>query len=165
MSAPLSVPSALAGIDLAGLSPQQAADLLNEHSRGSLAERMGITLVTVTPDRVEATMPVAGNTQPYGLLHGGASVVLAESIGSLGASLAASRAAGEPHRALGIEINASHLRSLREGLVRAVAVPLSVTRTLSVWSITVSEDGPAASPTICAVRLTCALRPAGRRGP
>ncbi|MBU6146722.1 MAG: hotdog fold thioesterase [Actinomycetales bacterium] len=182
----LSIPSALTGTDLAALDPVAAAAVLTAHSRGSLAERMGILLTWVTATRIEATMPIAGNTQPYGLLHGGASVVLAESIGSLGASLAASQAAGEPRLALGIEINASHHRSVREGHVHAIAVPLQMGRTIGVWSITIRSapdgeasdarntsfptdgpptDGPPTDgpPTdgpqlICTVRLTCALR-------
>ncbi|GMA19316.1 hypothetical protein GCM10025862_13370 [Arsenicicoccus piscis] len=86
-------------------------EVLRESGRGTLLERMGIELTSATKDRVTGTMPVSGNTQPYGLLHGGASVVLAETLGSYAAMLNA----GEGRIAVGVDINATHHRSLREG--------------------------------------------------
>ena len=82
---------------------------------------MGIEITEASPDRVVGTMPVEGNTQPYGLLHGGASVVLAESLGSIGAALHA----GRDRIAVGIEINATHHRSVTSGTVTGVATPVS----------------------------------------
>ena len=79
---------------------------------GTLLQLMGIVVSEATPDRVVATMPVKGNTQPYGLLHGGASCVLAESLGSIGSAL---HAAGYGKVAVGVDINATHHRAVREG--------------------------------------------------
>ena len=121
---------------------------------GTLAERMGIKIVSVVVEpavRVEATMPVAGNTQPYGLLHGGASCVLAETIGSLGAVLHA----GPGRIAVGIEINATHHRGARDGLVTAVATLAHGGRTLATFDILITdEDGRK----VCTARLTCLIR-------
>ena len=135
--------------------PEQApAELLDQMTRtgqGSLVDRMGITFASISADRVEGTMPVEGNRQPYGLLHGGASCVLAETLASVGAAMNA-----WPDRiAVGIEINASHHRSATEGLVRGVATPLRLGRTLSSWSVAIEDE---ASRLICTARVTCALR-------
>ena len=82
----------------------------------SLMQRMGIEVLEATPERLVATMPVEGNTQPYGLLHGGASVVLAETLGSIGAALHA----GLGKAVVGLDINATHHRAARSGLVTGV---------------------------------------------
>jgi len=120
---------------------------------GTLIERMGIGFVEVTAERLVATMPVAGNTQPYGLLHGGASVVLAETLGSFGAMLSA----GEGRVAVGVDINATHHRSARDGLVTAVATRVSAGRTLASYEVVVSDaDGRR----VCTSRITCLLRDA-----
>ena len=95
-------------------------DQANAMARGTLIERMGIVFTEVGADRLVATMPVEGNTQPYGLLHGGASVVLAETLGSFGSVLHA----GPDRVAVGIEINATHHRAARSGLVTGTATPL-----------------------------------------
>ncbi|MFD0594222.1 hotdog fold thioesterase [Catellatospora coxensis] len=87
--------------------------------QGALAERMGIKLLEATPERLVATMPVEGNTQPFGLLHGGASCVLAETLGSIGATLHGSTI-GRPY-AVGVDISATHHRAARSGLVTGVA--------------------------------------------
>lgn len=122
--------------------------------RGGLGERMGMEWLETTPQRVVARIPVAGNTQPFGLLHGGASAVLAESAGSVLANLNA----GPGRFAVGIELSCTHHRSAREGWVTAIATPLSVGRTLVTSQITVTdeEDRP-----VCTARLTCFLRDAG----
>ncbi|HZB67686.1 MAG TPA: hotdog fold thioesterase, partial [Ornithinibacter sp.] len=86
----------------------------------SLMDRMGIEVVEASPERLVATMPVAGNTQPYGLLHGGASVVLAETLGSIGSSLHA----GPDKAVVGLDINATHHRAARSGLVTGTATAL-----------------------------------------
>ncbi|MCU1674136.1 MAG: hypothetical protein JWN77_2249 [Frankiales bacterium] len=118
---------------------------------GELNEKLGVVFVEATPERVVATMPVEGNRQPYGLLHGGASVALAESLGSTLAALNC-----PPDRiAVGIEINATHHRSALSGLVTAVSTPLNVGRTL-VTSETVVRDDQ--DRRVCTVRLTCMLR-------
>lgn len=121
---------------------------------GTLLERMGIEVVEASASRVVLTMPVAGNTQPYGLLHGGASAVLAETAGSIGSAL---HAGIDSRIAVGIELNCTHHRSAREGTVTAVAEPLSLGRTLATWQIAITDDH---DRPICTSRLTCLLRDA-----
>ena len=119
----------------------------------SLMQRMGIVMVEASAERLVATMPVAGNTQPYGLLHGGASVVLAETLGSFGASLHA----GLGKAVVGLDINATHHRAARSGLVTGVATPISLGRTLACYEVVVTdEDGKR----ICTSRITCLIRDA-----
>lgn len=126
---------------------------MNDLSRGSLAERMGIRFVEASADRVVATMPVEGNTQPYGLMHGGASVVLAETIGSVASVLYA----GEGRIAVGIEISCSHHRGVTEGTVTGVATPLSRGRSLATYEIAITDDR---DRRVATARLTCMLRDA-----
>lgn len=116
-----------------------------------LAARMGIEIIEAGAERVVGRMPVAGNTQPYGLLHGGASCVLAESLGSTGASLHA----GPGRRAVGIEISATHHRSAEDGYVTGVATRLHGGRTLAAYEIVITDD---AGRRVCTSRLTCMLR-------
>jgi uncharacterized protein (TIGR00369 family) len=118
---------------------------------GTLPGRMGIKIVSASPGRVEATMPVAGNVQPYGLLHGGASCVLAETIGSLGAALHA----GTDRVVVGIEISATHHRGARDGLVTGVATLAHGGRTLATFDIVISDE---AGRRVCTSRLTCLIR-------
>lgn len=117
---------------------------------GELASKLGIEIVEYTPQRVVATMPVAGNRQPFGLLHGGATAALAETMGSFHGSLV-----GEGKAPLGIELSCTHHRSATEGLVTAVSVPLHVGRTLCTFEIVVSDQ---AERRICTARLTVLLR-------
>jgi uncharacterized protein (TIGR00369 family) len=117
---------------------------------GTLIERLGIEVTEVSADRAVGTMPVAGNTQPYGLLHGGASVALAETLGSL----AAMAHAGPGRIAVGIEVSASHHRSARDGFVTGTATPLHRGRTTATYEVVVVDD---AARRICTARLTCAL--------
>ena len=117
----------------------------------SLNHRMGIEITEVSRDRIVGTMPVEGNTQPYGLLHGGASVVLAETLGSTGSALHA----GPDRIVVGVDINATHHRAARSGLVTGVATPLSLGNTLCSWEVVVSdEDGKR----VCTSRITCLVR-------
>lgn len=104
--------------------------------KGALAERMGIEFIEFTVERAVATMPVEGNTQPVGLLHGGAYVVLGESLGSMHANLHA----GPGRLAVGIDINATHTRSATEGWVTGVCTPLHLGRSLTVHEIVVTDD-------------------------
>ncbi|MQY02242.1 PaaI family thioesterase [Actinomadura macrotermitis] len=120
---------------------------------GDLAKTMGIEFLEATPERVVARMPVKGNTQPYGLLHGGASCVLAETIGSTGAVLHA----GEGRIAVGVEINASHHRSATEGFVTGVATRAHGGRTLATYDIVITDEQ---DRRVCTARLTCMLRDA-----
>ena len=129
---------------------QEAVELL-QATMGELNQKLGVTFVEASPERVVATMPVEGNRQPYGLLHGGASVALAESLGSCIAALNC-----PPDRsAVGIEINATHHRSALSGLVTGVTTPLNVGRTLVTSETVVSDDQ---GRRVCTVRLTCMLR-------
>jgi 1,4-dihydroxy-2-naphthoyl-CoA hydrolase len=118
---------------------------------GGLARSMGVELVEASPERVVARMPVKGNTQPYGILHGGASCVLAESAGSVGAALHA----GPRRIAMGIEISATHHRSATEGHVTAVATQVHGGRTLATYEIVITDDQ---DRRVCTARLTCMLR-------
>lgn len=126
---------------------------MNADMRGTLLGRMGIVLIEATPERLVATMPVEGNTQPYGLLHGGASVVLAETLGSIGAQLHA----GPDRVAVGLDINATHHRAARSGTVTGTATVLSAGRTLVSYDVVVSDE---AGRRICTSRITCLLRDA-----
>jgi len=125
----------------------------NSGVAGTLGARMGITVIEASPQRVVATMPVEGNTQPYGLLHGGASCVLAESIGSLGAAMHAAQLFGGI--AVGIDINATHHRGVRAGIVTAVATPIRLGATIASYEIVITDE---ADERVCTARLTCAIR-------
>ncbi|GAA2917485.1 uncharacterized protein (TIGR00369 family) [Microbacterium keratanolyticum] len=103
---------------------------------GALAEKMGIEFTEFTLERSVATMPVEGNTQPVGLLHGGAYVVLGESLGSMAANLHA----GPGRLAVGVDINATHTRSATSGIVTGVCTPLHLGRSVTVHEIVVSDD-------------------------
>jgi len=120
--------------------------------RGALAEKMGIELLTASADEVSARMPVEGNTQPYGILHGGATVVLAETVGSFAAAIHA----GSDFIAMGVEVGATHHRAVREGYVTATARPLHLGRQMASYVIDVVDDAGKRTATC---RLTCLLRP------
>ncbi|RKN04346.1 PaaI family thioesterase [Streptomyces radicis] len=122
-------------------------------SAGSLGERMGVSVLEASPEKVIGTLPVEGNTQPYGLLHGGASAVLAETLGSVGAMLHA----GPNKVAMGVDLNCTHHRAVRSGLVTGVATPAHTGRTSATYDITITDE---AGKRVCTARLTCALRPA-----
>lgn len=139
-----------------GSEPQPPAvpdpEAIRELSDASLLVRMGIEILEASALRVVARMPVAGNTQPYGLLHGGASAVLAETVGSIGSAIHAGLGS---RIAMGIELNCTHHRAATEGFVMAVATPLSLGRTLATWDIAISDEQ---GRRICTSRLTCLLR-------
>lgn len=123
---------------------------------GSLASEgvhktLGIELVSVSPTRVELRLEVGPAVhQPHGLLHGGVSALLAESAASIGGM-----AAAQPgHRVVGVELNASHVRAMRSGVLTAVATPVKVGRRLQVWSVELTDEHGA---TVCASRCTLAV--------
>jgi len=120
----------------------------------TLADRLGITLVEASIERIVATMPVEGNTQPYGLLHGGASVALAETLGSIGAAMHAMERSGGI--AVGVDISATHHRAVRTGVVTGVATPLHLGGTVATYEIAISDEK---GRRVCTCRLTCAIRP------
>lgn len=132
-------------------------DLTHLFSAGHLGQRMGLRILHATAERVTGTLPVAGNTQPYGLLHGGASAVLAETLGSVGAMLHA----GPAKVAVGVDLNCTHHRSVRTGLVTGVATPAHTGRTSATYDIILTDERDRRT---CTARLTCALRPAARPG-
>ena len=107
-----------------------------QRGMGALAEKMGIEFTEFSVERSVATMPVEGNTQPVGLLHGGAYVVLGESLGSMAANLAA----GPGKLAVGVDINATHTRSATTGTVTGVCTPIHLGRSMTVHEVVVSDD-------------------------
>jgi len=129
-------------------------------SRETLVDRMGIRILEATAQRVVGTMPVAGNTQPLGLLHGGASCVLAETLGSLGSALHA----GPDRVTVGIEISATHHRAAAAGQVTGIASLLHGGRSTTTYEIVISDEQ---ERRVCTSRLTCMLidRVPGRSGP
>ena len=129
-------------------------DELNALSRDALIEHLGIVFTGAGEDWLRATMPVEPRTrQPYGLLHGGASVVLAETLGSSAGNLCLDTGA---QMAVGLEINANHLRAVREGTVTGTARALHVGRSTQVWEIRIEDERARA---VCVSRLTLAVVP------
>ncbi|MCW2702336.1 MAG: putative thioesterase [Blastococcus sp.] len=118
-----------------------------------LDDKLGIEIIDFDPDRLVATMPVKGNEQPFGLLHGGATCSLVETIGSWAAMLGA----GPDRKAVGIELNATYVKSATSGVVTAVCTPVRRGRTLATFLIEVSDDK---GNTTASARLTCMLLPA-----
>jgi len=130
-----------------------SVESLNAMSRGTAMEPLGILFTEVGPDYLRATMPVDARTrQPYGLLHGGASVLLAETLGSS----AGMACVGEGEGVVGIEINANHVRGVREGLVTGTARPLHVGRQTQVWEIRIEDER---QRLVCVSRITLAVIP------
>ena len=124
--------------------------ILNERGRGALDKKMEIEIIEASPQRLVGTMPVDGNTQPFGLLHGGANVVLAESLGSVGAHLHA----GTTRRVVGIEISASHHKSATSGIVTAVATAVTLGKTLCTYNVEITNDK---GEKTCSARITCLI--------
>ncbi|NMC28128.1 MAG: hotdog fold thioesterase [Syntrophomonadaceae bacterium] len=113
---------------------------------------LGIEMTQMNPDKVIATMPVTPKThQPFGVMHGGVSVVLAETVASAGSYLFINR---EKQRAVGLEINANHIRGVSSGLVRAEGVPVHVGRTTLVWDVRIYD---ASERLVCISRCTIAV--------
>jgi uncharacterized protein (TIGR00369 family) len=124
-----------------------------------LADVLGIQLLELTPARVVATMPVDDRTrQPFGILHGGASVALSETVASLGAIMNVDL---DKAMAVGLEINANHLRAKQEGKVRATGVPLHLGRSTQVWEVRIVDED---ERPVCISRCTLAVVPRDRRG-
>ena len=117
----------------------------------TLIARLGITIIEASADTVRATMPVVGNTQPYGLLHGGASAALAETLGSLGAMIHA----GEGSIAVGVDLNITHHRSVTEGVVTATATALQRGRTVATYAVAILDEE---DRLVATARITCVLK-------
>ena len=128
---------------------------LNGWSRNTLMDALGIRLTAIGDDWLQGTLPVDHRThQPYGLLHGGASVALAETLGSTAAMLTLD---AEKERAVGLDINANHVRGVTSGSVTGTARPLHIGRSTQVWEIRIEDD---AGRLVCISRLTMAVVPA-----
>ena len=124
--------------------------VIRERGIGALDKKMGIEIIEASPERLVATMPVEGNTQPIGLLHGGANVVLAESLGSIGTQLHA----GADRKIVGVDINATHHKSATSGFVTAVATAISLGKTLCSYNVEVKNDK---GERTCTARITCLI--------
>ena len=125
-------------------------EILRERGRGALDQKMGIEIIEASPERLVGTMPVEGNTQPLGLLHGGANVVLAESLGSIGTQLHA----GPYRRIVGVDINATHHKSATSGIVTAVATAITLGKTLCSYNIEITNEN---GERTCTARITCLI--------
>jgi 1,4-dihydroxy-2-naphthoyl-CoA hydrolase len=126
-------------------------DALNEMNEGTMGGTLGIEFTEIGKDHLRATMPVDERTrQPYGLLHGGASTALAETLGSVASALVIDQ---QTHICVGIAINANHIRAVKEGFVHGVATPLHLGSSTHVWEIKIYDDD---HNLICATRLTVA---------
>jgi 1,4-dihydroxy-2-naphthoyl-CoA hydrolase len=118
--------------------------------KSALGSKMGFELLSLTAERVVGRMPVAGNTQPYGLWHGGASCVLAETLASLGSFMHA-----QPERiSVGVDINATHHRSVTAGWVTGTATALQLGKSVANYEIVITDD---AGKRVCTARVTCQL--------
>ncbi len=116
----------------------------------ALDNKMGIEIIEASPQRVVGTMPVEGNTQPIGLLHGGANVVLAETLGSVGTHLHA----GPNRKVVGVDINATHHKSATSGVVTAVATAVTLGKTLCCYEVEITNDK---GERTCSARITCLI--------
>ena len=135
-----------------GLTPELALEMARQFP-APLVDKLGLEWVEVGPDRVVARIPVEGNTQPYGQLHGGATASLCETVASVGAAFAA----GMDKLVVGTTLTVNHLRAVREGHVRATGVPLHAGRTSAVWDMHVTDD---TGRLVAVSRLTLAIRDA-----
>ncbi len=116
----------------------------------ALDKKMGIEIIEASPQRMVGTMPVEGNTQPSGLLHGGANVVLAETLGSVGTHLHA----GPNRRVVGVDVNATHHKSATSGKVTAVATAVTLGKTLCCYEVEITNDK---GERTCSARITCLI--------
>lgn len=134
------------------VTSDKALEVMKLRGLGALAEKMGIVLTELSAERAVATMPVEGNTQPIGILHGGAHVVLAESLGSFAANVHA-----HPWGyAVGIELNASHHASAKSGIVTGTCTAVKLGKTLTTHEIKMTDE---AGTLLSTVRITNYLRP------
>ncbi|MFZ9701503.1 MAG: PaaI family thioesterase [Candidatus Nanopelagicales bacterium] len=123
-------------IKMSDLSPEELKNALNEYGLGELAERMGIKLTMVSAEKTVGTMPVEGNRQPLGLLNGGANAILAETLGSIAANVAA-----YPDRvAVGVDINVTHLKSVKDGLVTGIATANHIGKSTGNYTIDIFNE-------------------------
>jgi 1,4-dihydroxy-2-naphthoyl-CoA hydrolase len=120
------------------INPEASLDILNESSKNTMIEHLGIIYTELGKDYISARMPVDYRThQPHGLLHGGASVALAETLGSVAANLSVDQ---EKYQCVGLEINSNHVRSMQVGWVYGTARPIHIGKTTHIWEIRINND-------------------------
>ena len=124
--------------------------IVQERGAGALDKKMAIEILEASPERLVGRMPVEGNTQPIGILHGGANVVLAESLGSIGTQLHA----GINKRIVGVDINATHHKSASSGYVTAIATAITLGKTLCCYNVEITNDK---GERTCTARITCLI--------
>lgn len=135
---------------------QSYLERLRAHGARNLGETLGMQFIELTPERVSATMPVDERTrQPFGILHGGASVALAETVASVAGALNVDL---DKFNVVGVEINANHIRAKRDGIVTGTATPIHIGRSTQVWSIHIVDEE---QRTVCMSRCTLAVVPKG----
>ena len=125
-------------------------DVIRQRGIGALDKKMGIEIIEASPNRLVGTMPVEGNTQPIGLLHGGANVVLAESLASIGTQLHA----GPTRKIVGVDINATHHKSATNGIVTGVATAITLGKTLCSYQVEITNEK---GERTCTARITCLI--------
>jgi uncharacterized protein (TIGR00369 family) len=143
----------------AELPPSLPLDVISKHApagEGAMNDHMGLELTYITPQRVAGRIPVALNTQPYGLLHGGASIALAETLASVGSAMHAQTLGAI---AVGLEVNATHHRAATSGYANGVATAIHLGRTTATYEIVITNDE---GKRLCTSRITCAVVPAER---
>lgn len=134
------------------MEKQQVLDKINKMSKGTMLEHLGIEIIDIDKDYIIGKMPVDNRTaQPFGLLHGGASAALAESLGSIIGNMQVDM---EKQTVVGVEINANHLKAVKGGWVTGKATPLKVGKRLQVWNIQITNDN---KDLVCDSRLTLAV--------
>jgi len=134
------------------INPNITIDILNESSKNSMVEHLGIIYTDIGKEYITAKMPVDHRThQPLGLLHGGASVVLAETLGSVAATFSVDH---EKYTCVGMEINANHVKSVTDGWVTGTASPLHMGKSTQIWQITINNES---GELVCVSRLTLAV--------
>ena len=134
-----------------GATKEAALEVARQAMAGTLMERLGMEWLDIGTARVVARMPVEGNTQVYGQLHGGATAALCESVGSIGTAVAV----GLDKRVVGVDISVHHLRGVRDGHITATGIPLRVGRSVAVWDMRVEDDD---GNLVAVGRLTVAIR-------
>ena len=134
------------------MDKKERLNLIKKRTKDTLVDALGIVITDFGDDYVDGKMPVNNQTrQPFGLLHGGASVAFAETLGSMGAGMHIDR---NKYSIVGIEINASHLKSVRSGWVYGKAMPIRIGRTIQVWDINITNEK---DESVCKNRLTLAV--------
>ena len=134
------------------INPNITLDILNESSKNSMVAHLGIIYTDIGKEHISAKMPVDHRThQPMGLLHGGASVALAETLGSVAAAFSVDH---EKYTCVGMEINANHVKSLTEGWVTGTARPMHIGKSTQIWQIIINSES---GELVCVSRLTLAV--------